>query len=209
MIRHPEGKLAGQSSDFFASTHDIPRTLLSFMGVRALGLMNGEDLSVVFDGQQAPERRWFTACYDNYLLAGDRDWFLLSDSEGRRKRLYNRREDPEDLTDVADQHPESSPGSGGCSRMRPAAPCRNSAHPAQGRYSAADPSPISPTGGFPRRWLPVMHGRGAARGRTQAGELIPRSRWRLSLLRSRWTARAPPAAQAVLTGTHIRRHRGR
>ena len=40
------------------------------------------------------------------MLAGDRDWFLLSDSEGRRKRLYNRSKDPEELTDVADQHPE-------------------------------------------------------------------------------------------------------
>ena len=106
MIRHPEGKLAGQSSDFFASTHDVARTLLSFMGVRAPGLMNGEDLSVLFDGKQPPERRWFTACYDNYVLAGDREWFLLSDSEGRRKRLYNRSKDPEELTDVADQHPE-------------------------------------------------------------------------------------------------------
>src|SRR5829696_6939304 len=50
MIRHPEGKRAGESSDYFASTHDIARTLLSFMGVRAPGMMNGEDLSVLFDG---------------------------------------------------------------------------------------------------------------------------------------------------------------
>ena len=28
MIRHPEGKLAGQTSEFFASTHDLSRTAL-------------------------------------------------------------------------------------------------------------------------------------------------------------------------------------
>jgi arylsulfatase A-like enzyme len=106
MIRHPEGKRAGEWSDYFASTHDIAPTLLSFMGVRAPGMMNGEDLSVLFDGGEPPERRWFTACYDNYLLAGDRDWFLLADSEGRRKRLYDKRADPQELHDVAAEHPE-------------------------------------------------------------------------------------------------------
>jgi arylsulfatase A-like enzyme len=106
MIRHPEGKLAGQTSDYFASTHDVPRTLLGFMGVRAPGQMNGEDLSVLFDGRDPPERRWFTSCYDDHVLAGDADWFLLADSEGRRKRLYDRRRDPRELSDVAAEHPE-------------------------------------------------------------------------------------------------------
>ena len=70
MIRHPEGKLAGQTSDYFASTHDVSPTLLSFMGVRRPGLMDGEDLSVLFDGGRPPDRPWFTSCYDNYVLAG-------------------------------------------------------------------------------------------------------------------------------------------
>ena len=76
MIRHPEGKLAGETSDYFASTHDVARTALSFMGVRAPGIMNGEDLSVLFEGAQPPPRPHFTSCYDNYVLCGDRDWFL-------------------------------------------------------------------------------------------------------------------------------------
>ena len=67
--------------------------------------MNGEDLSVLFEGREPPERRWFTSCYDDHLLAGDRDWFLLADSEGRRKRLYDRRSDPKELHDVAAEQP--------------------------------------------------------------------------------------------------------
>ena len=53
MIRHPEGKLAGQTSDYFASTHDVSPTLLSFMGIRRPGQMDGEDLSVLFEGRRA------------------------------------------------------------------------------------------------------------------------------------------------------------
>ena len=49
--------------------------------------MGGEDLSVFFDGREPPPRPHFTSCYDDYVLAGDLDWFLLSDSEGMRKRL--------------------------------------------------------------------------------------------------------------------------
>jgi arylsulfatase A-like enzyme len=106
MIRHPEGKLAGQTSDYFASTHDVAPTLLSFMGVRAPGMMNGEDLSVLFEGGTPPERAQFTSCYDDHVLAGDRDWFLLADSEGRLKRLYDKRSDPRELHDVAADHPQ-------------------------------------------------------------------------------------------------------
>ena len=75
------------------------------MGVRAPGLMDGEDLSVLFDGGRPPERPWFTSCYDNYVLAGDRDWFMIADSEGLRKRLYDKRADPRELHDVAREHP--------------------------------------------------------------------------------------------------------
>jgi arylsulfatase A-like enzyme len=106
MIRHPEGKRAGETSDYFASTHDVPRTLLSFMGVRAPGMMAGEDLSVLFDGGAPPDRPLFTSCYDDHLLAGDADWFLLADSEGRRKRLYDKRADPTEVNDVAAEHPQ-------------------------------------------------------------------------------------------------------
>ena len=113
MIRHPEGKLAGQTSDFFASTHDVPRTILSMMGIRAPGQMNGEDLSVIFDGKEPPERRWFTSCYDDHVLAGDADWFLLADRGGSRKRSTTGAPDPEELkTDVADENPRWSNLSG-------------------------------------------------------------------------------------------------
>ena len=53
MIREPGGKkLAGEKSQYFASTHDVASTLLGFQGIRAPGLMDGEDLSRLFDGKK-------------------------------------------------------------------------------------------------------------------------------------------------------------
>jgi arylsulfatase A-like enzyme len=106
MIRHPEGRRAGDRHGFFASTHDVAQTVLSLAGVRAPGAMNGEDLSVLFDGREPPERRYFTSCYANHLLAGDGRWVLISDSEETEQQLYDSREDPEQTRNVAAQNPD-------------------------------------------------------------------------------------------------------
>jgi arylsulfatase A-like enzyme len=101
MIRHPEGKLAGQTSGYFASTHDVARTILSFFGVRAPGLMAGEDLGVIFDGRDPTSRPYYTACYQETWICGDRDWLLISDTEGKRRELYDLTVDPGANSDVA------------------------------------------------------------------------------------------------------------
>jgi arylsulfatase A-like enzyme len=106
MIRHPERKLAGERHDFFASTHDVAATLLSFMGIRAPGAMTGEDLTVIFDGKDPPPRKYFTSSYADYLLAGDGRYILIAHSEGQERRLYDSQEDPGELTDVAGDNPE-------------------------------------------------------------------------------------------------------
>jgi arylsulfatase A-like enzyme len=106
MIRHPERKLAGERNSFFASTHDIAQTLLAFQGVRAPGAMNGEDLTVFFDGKQPSKRPYFTSSYADYLLAGDGRYILIAQSKGRERRLYDSKEDPGELTDIADRNAE-------------------------------------------------------------------------------------------------------
>jgi arylsulfatase A-like enzyme len=101
MIHHPEGRLAGTSSGYFASTHDVARTILSFFGVRAPGIMNGEDLSVMFDGGQPPERPYYTACYQQTWICGDRSWLLISNTSGSHRELYDLTVDPDANHDVA------------------------------------------------------------------------------------------------------------
>ncbi|MEX1142055.1 MAG: sulfatase [Thermoleophilaceae bacterium] len=107
MVRHPEGKRAGETSDYFASTHDVASTLLGFMGVRKPGLMDGEDLSRLFDGKEPHEERpYFTAAYGRYLICGDGRWLLVTHSERVRLRLFDTQSDPEERRNVADQNPE-------------------------------------------------------------------------------------------------------
>jgi arylsulfatase A-like enzyme len=108
MIRDPERRRAGDTSDFFVSHHDIARTLLAYQGIRAPGAMTGEDLTVLFEGGEPPPRPHFVACYADTLLAGDPDWVMISDSPGTNRRLFDKTKDPLELTNVIDQHPDQS-----------------------------------------------------------------------------------------------------
>ena len=100
MIKDPSGRLAGETSGYFASTHDVARTILSYFGVRAPGLMNGEDLTVLFDRRDPTPRPYYTACYQETWICGNRDWLLISDTNGDRRELYNLRVDPGGNVDV-------------------------------------------------------------------------------------------------------------
>lgn len=100
-IRHPEGKRAGQSTRYFAGTHDVAPTLLSLQGITRPGSMDGEDLSVLFDDRKPPAREIWTTCYADYVAAGDGRYLLISDNQGKEKRLYDRRTDPAEKRNVA------------------------------------------------------------------------------------------------------------
>jgi arylsulfatase A-like enzyme len=106
MIRDPERRRAGQASEYFASTQDVARTLLSYMGVRPTGDMDGEDLSVMFEGKDPPAREFFTSMYEDYFIAGDGRFVLLSDSAGLERRLFDTDVDPGELKDIAADNPQ-------------------------------------------------------------------------------------------------------
>jgi arylsulfatase A-like enzyme len=108
MIRHPEGKLAGERSDYYAGTQDVARTLLGFQGVRAPGDMNGEDLGVLFEGKEPPPRPYFTSCYARYVICGDDRYTLVAHSEldAERTRLFDRKEDPDEENDISADNPD-------------------------------------------------------------------------------------------------------
>lgn len=101
IIRDPERRRAGETSGYFASTHDVARTILSYFGVRSPGLMDGEDLTVLFDGKEPPRREHFTSCYQETWICGNREWLLISDTNGDNRELYDLRADPGATTDVA------------------------------------------------------------------------------------------------------------
>lgn len=106
IIHDPSGRRAGDTSRYFASTHDVARTICSFLGVRAPGLMNGEDLTVLFDGREPPRRDYYTACYQETWICGDYDWVMISNTDGSRRELYDLKADPGTDVDVAADHPD-------------------------------------------------------------------------------------------------------
>ena len=106
VIRHPEGKRAGETSDYFASTHDVAPTMLSFQGLTVPGRMDGEDLTVMFEGADPPERAYWTTAYADHVAAGDGRWLLIADNQGKKRRLFDTEEDPDEEKDVAGENPD-------------------------------------------------------------------------------------------------------
>jgi arylsulfatase A-like enzyme len=106
IIRHPEGTRAGETSDWFASTHDVAPTLLSFQGITVPGRMDGEDLTVMFEGADPPERPYWTTSYADHVAAGDGRYLLIADNQGKERRLFDTAEDPSEEADVAAEHPD-------------------------------------------------------------------------------------------------------
>jgi arylsulfatase A-like enzyme len=90
LIRHPAGKAKGQASSYWAQTHDVGPTVLSVLGYEAPGHMNGANLAPLLDGAQPSQRRsYVVASYNDHVAARDGRWLLISDNQGRDKRLYS------------------------------------------------------------------------------------------------------------------------
>ncbi|MBA2794665.1 MAG: sulfatase [Thermoleophilaceae bacterium] len=106
IIRDPQRRRAGRSTAYRASTHDIAPTALSYLGRPVPDAMDGVDLSLLFAGKRPPRRETFTSSYGAYVSAGDDRWLLISDNQGKDKRLFDTRRDPGEHRDVAAQHPE-------------------------------------------------------------------------------------------------------
>jgi arylsulfatase A-like enzyme len=105
-IRHPGGRGAGEESDYFASTHDVAPTVLSFLGIDLPEPMEGQDLSVLFDGGEPEPREHFTLGYDEYVWTRDDRYAMVSRNDGAEAKLYDLTTDPGMNRDVAGEHPD-------------------------------------------------------------------------------------------------------
>jgi arylsulfatase A-like enzyme len=105
LIRDPRGRKAGRKSSYFASTHDVGPTVLSYLGVSVPDGMDGHDLSPLLAGRQPRKRSVFTARYGNYAAAGDGRWLLIAGVDGKRPRLYDTKRDPHERHNLARRKP--------------------------------------------------------------------------------------------------------
>jgi arylsulfatase A-like enzyme len=101
MIRDPRRRWAGETSSWFVSTHDIPATILSYLGITAPGKVAGEDLTTLFDDDDLPGRRFFTSAIDSHVVVGDKEWLLLGRTDEDHWRLYHLddTDKPDDIED--------------------------------------------------------------------------------------------------------------
>jgi len=106
LIRHPGGKGAGQTSDYFASTHDVAPTVLGAIGIEQPEAMEGQDLTVLLDGSEPAPREHFTAGYHDHVWARDQSYAMFSRTNGSEAKLFELEKDPEMNRDVAASNPE-------------------------------------------------------------------------------------------------------
>jgi arylsulfatase A-like enzyme len=106
MIRHPEGKGAGETSDHYASTHDVAPTILGFLGVEPRSPMEGQDLSVLLEGREPEQRPHFTLGYSEFVWARDEGYAMFGRNDGEEAKLYDLLADPKMDRDVAAKRPD-------------------------------------------------------------------------------------------------------
>jgi arylsulfatase A-like enzyme len=103
-IVDPGGRRAGETSEYFASTHDVAPTILAMLGAGTPEWMNGHDLSLLLDtsGEQPPEREFhYGGMFNRFFIRTDR-WLLLGDNLGGNRQLFDLTLDPGEWNDVAE-----------------------------------------------------------------------------------------------------------
>jgi arylsulfatase A-like enzyme len=102
----PQRRRAGEASQYYASTHDLARTLLHMAGVKPPPGIHGVDLSGFFDGREPPERPFAYGGYSNSHFLRDERWAYMSDNRLRSPQLFDLENDPGELENVAATYPD-------------------------------------------------------------------------------------------------------
>jgi hypothetical protein len=112
LIRDPDGRKAGDDVDWYASTHDVAPTILSFMGLTIPGKMWGEDLTALLDDVDEDDlynRPFSITASGSLIVVRDKRWLMVADREEIERRLYDDDEEVEDditrFQDVANEDP--------------------------------------------------------------------------------------------------------
>lgn len=105
MIRHPEGKGAGEENDYYASTHDVAPTVLGALGIKPEQAMEGQNLTEILDGKEPEARPHFTLGYDDHVWSRDDRYVMISRNDGANARLYDMQEDPDQNNNIASANP--------------------------------------------------------------------------------------------------------
>jgi arylsulfatase A-like enzyme len=106
MVRHPEGKRAGEVSGHYASTHDVAPTILGALEVDSPSRMDGQNLSVLLEGKSPEPRDHFTLGYGEHVWCRDERYAMFGRQDGTEARLYDLATDPSMNKNVVRENPD-------------------------------------------------------------------------------------------------------
>jgi arylsulfatase A-like enzyme len=99
LVRHPHGQNGGDDIDWYATTHDVAPSALSFLGLTIPGKMDGEDLTALFDDVDEwdmPKRNTSITAVGTQIIIRDKRWLVVADRERTLRRMYDDDEDVDD-----------------------------------------------------------------------------------------------------------------
>jgi arylsulfatase A-like enzyme len=107
LMRHPEGRGARRTTDYYTQTQDIASTFLAAAGIKKPSWMDGVNLLPLAEGRKPKTRRTYvTGAYSSIVFARDRRWAFLADNQNRRPELYDLRRDRREVRNVAHRNPK-------------------------------------------------------------------------------------------------------
>ncbi|MCD6288963.1 MAG: sulfatase [Anaerolineae bacterium] len=113
IIRHPDRAYAGKVVEGFIQHQDLMPTLLHLLGEPVPEQCDGENFWPLVTGErQGGLRDTVISAFGWYASVRTKDWTYhtpwahVSDKPMRPPELYDRNNDPEELTNVIDQHPD-------------------------------------------------------------------------------------------------------
>jgi arylsulfatase A-like enzyme len=84
----------------------VAPTVLGALGIDLPEPMEGQDLSVLFDGGEPEPREHFTLGYNTHAWVRDQDYVMFARNDGAEAKLYDLTTDPNMNTDIASSNQE-------------------------------------------------------------------------------------------------------
>jgi arylsulfatase A-like enzyme len=107
MLRSPDGRAAGQKSDYFATTVDVGPTLMTMAGHEPPDGLDGTDLSPLLDGDQPAAKRPFAyGGYANFSFVREDRWKLIARNDTSWNMLFDIAADPHEWRELSGRHPQ-------------------------------------------------------------------------------------------------------
>ncbi len=107
MVRHPEGRGAGMTSDELVYSLDVPATVLSVTGASPMGPTEGFSLLPLLESSPGFSSRDYLTCrYGNFVWYRDRSSWFFSHGDFTNPRLFDLEADPDCAKNIEGQAPD-------------------------------------------------------------------------------------------------------